>query len=83
VSKNQNHGNAFAQHYRPALHVRYNGRSFDITLAQLDVGPLSSDREVKHALAEYFNVPMTNFRYYVVDRHTTGNLTVRPEAVFC
>ena len=64
------------------LHIRFEGRSFDIPLGDLDVGSVSSDAEIKRALAHYLNVAETKFRNYVVDRHATGNLTVRPEAVF-
>ncbi|REJ68217.1 MAG: hypothetical protein DWQ31_08800 [Planctomycetota bacterium] len=64
------------------LHIRFDGRSFDIPLADLDVGHLSSNEEVKRALAGYLNVPEVKFRDYTVDRHERGNLTVRPEAVF-
>jgi hypothetical protein len=66
----------------PLLHIRFEGRSFDIPLSDLDVGAMSSDMDVKRALAGYLNVPEAKFRDYVVDRHETGNLTVRPEAVF-
>lgn len=64
------------------LHIRFEGRSFDVPLSDLDVGVASGDADVKRALAAYLNVPETKFRDYVVDRHETGNLTVRPEAVF-
>ena len=64
------------------LHVRFEGRSFDVPLADLDVGTASSDREVKQRLAGYLDVREATLRHYVIDRHETGNLTVRPEAVF-
>ena len=64
------------------LHIRFDGRSFDIPLSDLDVGALSSDVEIKRSLAGYLNVSEAKFRDYTVDRHDTGNLTVRPEAVF-
>ena len=66
----------------PVLHIRYDGRSFDIPLSDLDVGLMSSDAEVKRALSGYLNVQEVKFRDYTVDRHDTGNMTVRPEAVF-
>jgi len=69
-------------HPSSVLHIRFSGRSFDIPLADLDVGVLSTDADVKRALASYLDVPEAKFRDYVVDRHETGNLTVRPEAVF-
>jgi hypothetical protein len=67
---------------RAVLHVRFDGRSLDIPLSDLDVGPGSDDREIKRALARHLEVPEGKLRDYVVDRHQTGNLTVRPEAVF-
>lgn len=66
----------------PILHIRFDGRSFDIPLGDLDVGAVSSDAEVKRALAGYLDVVEAKLRSFVVDRHETGNLTVRPEAVF-
>lgn len=66
----------------PILHIRFDGRSFDIPLTDLDVGPVSNDVEVKRALAQYLDVSEAKLRSFVVDRHETGNLTVRPEAVF-
>jgi hypothetical protein len=64
------------------IHVRFEGRSQDIAFATLDVGDLSSDQDVRNALARYFDVPERKFVPYVVERHTNGNITVRPEAVF-
>jgi len=64
------------------LHVRFEGRSQDIRLAELDLGPQSGDAAVKQALARHLGVAEAQLRDYVVDRHDTGNLTVRPEAVF-
>jgi hypothetical protein len=64
------------------LHVRYAGRSFDVPLADLDVGAASPEREIKNRLAAYLDVREVVFRDYTVDRHETGNLTLRPEAVF-
>jgi hypothetical protein len=64
------------------VHVRFDGRSLDIPLNDLDVGPHSDDREIKRSLAARLEIPEGKLRDYVVDRHETGNLTVRPEAVF-
>jgi hypothetical protein len=64
------------------LHVRFEGQSRDVALAELDVGALSSDAAIKQALARHLGVAEAKLRDYVVDRHETGNLTVRPQAVF-
>ena len=66
----------------PVLHIRFEGRSFDIPFADLDIGPVSSDTDIKRALSLYLNVPESKFQHYVIDRPGTGNMTVRPEAVF-
>ena len=64
------------------VHIRFDGRSLDIPQADLDVGMASSDNEIKSALARYLETPEAKLRDYVIDRHDTGNMTVRPEAVF-
>jgi hypothetical protein len=64
------------------VHIRFEGRSIDVPQADLDVGLVSSDSDVKRALARYLETPESSLRDYVVDRHDTGNMTVRPEAVF-
>ncbi|HZY86475.1 MAG TPA: hypothetical protein VFE78_16695 [Gemmataceae bacterium] len=63
-------------------HVRFEGRSLDFPLAELGVGPLSPDREVKRAVARQLEVPEVRLHRYVIDRHESGNVTVRPQAVF-
>jgi hypothetical protein len=64
------------------VHVRFEGQSWDIAFRVLDVGEMSNDREVRGALARYFDVPARKFGPYVVERHANGNMTVRPEAIF-
>ena len=64
------------------VHIRFEGRSVDIPVADLDFGRGASDFEIKRAVASYFDVAAEKFKHYVVDRHDTGNLTIRPEAVF-
>ena len=64
------------------VHIRFDGRSLDIPQGDLDVGAASSDNEIKRALARHLEVPEAKLRDYVIDRHDTGNMTVRPEAVF-
>ena len=71
-----------AERQQKVVHIRFEGRSLDVPQADLDVGAASSDAEVKRALARYLEAPEVRLRDYVVDRHETGNMTVRPEAVF-
>lgn len=65
------------------LHIRYEGRSMDLSLDQLDIGDISTDGQVKEAVANFLNVPVTKFNAFAVDRNQeNGSLTLRPEAVF-
>jgi hypothetical protein len=64
------------------VHVRFEGRSQDIRMVVLDLGDLSTDQDVRQALAAYMDVPVRRFSVYVVERYANGNITVRPEAVF-
>ncbi len=66
----------------PMVHIRFEGRSYRIPANALDVGSLSTDNEIRQALARYLNVHVNKFAAYVVERHDNGNITVRPEAVF-
>jgi hypothetical protein len=69
-------------HERAVVHVRFDGHSHDVAIDDLDIGAGFDDASIKRALARYLEVPEEKLRDYVVDRHQTGNLTVRPEAVF-
>ncbi len=66
----------------PAVHIRFEGQSWDIPLSELDLGNLSDDAAVRATVANYLNIDVAKLRFYVVERHTNGNLTIRPEAVF-
>ena len=65
------------------VHVRFGGRSFDVSYTKLDeVHERSSDAEIKRAVARWLDVSESKLIGYVVDRHRNGNLTLRPQAVF-
>lgn len=66
----------------PRVHVRFEGYSYDVNAAEFNLGPESNDSEVRLALAMFFEVPLSRLAPYVIERHSNGNLTVRPEAVF-
>ena len=63
-------------------HVRFEGQSRDVSVADLGVTPQAGDAAVRQALARFLDVPAARLEGYVLDRHPTGNLTLRPEAVF-
>jgi hypothetical protein len=64
------------------VHVRFEGNSFDIPLMDLDLALGENDQSIKQSVANYLDISVDRLRHYLVDRHRTGNITIRPEAVF-
>jgi hypothetical protein len=64
------------------MHVRFDGHSRDVPLSELNIRAYAPDEAIKRALAGYLEVAEARLRDYVIDRHETGNLTIRPQAVF-
>jgi hypothetical protein len=63
-------------------HIRFDGRSFDIPLVELGLTDAAGEKEIRRAIARHLEVPEERLRDYILDRHETGNVTLRPEAVF-
>ena len=63
------------------LHIRYDGRSYDLPLDSLDLGELSTDADVRQAVGQHLDVPATKLANFEIDR-ADGNITLRPQAVF-
>ncbi len=64
------------------VHIRFEGRSYDIAEPQLGVTAGMNDTAIKERLARHFDVNCDRFQPYVVDRRPSGDLIVRPEAVY-
>lgn len=64
------------------LHIRFEGKSRDIPLSEIDIGVASTDEQVKNAVANFLDTEVSKLENYVVERHANGNFTIRPEAVF-
>lgn len=64
------------------VHVRFEGRSFDVAEAQLAVTTGMNDTAVKERLANYLDVSHERLNPYVIDRRPSGDLIIRPEAVY-
>lgn len=64
------------------VHVRFEGRSYDITERALGVTTGMNDHAIKERLAQHFDVNGDRFQFYVIDRRPSGDLIVRPEAVY-
>jgi len=64
------------------LHVRYNGRSFDVNERVLGLTVGMTDTEIKEIVARRLEVGLGRLEDYVVDRRPNGDVIVRPEAVY-
>lgn len=64
------------------VHVRFEGRSYDVSERQVGITAGMSDADVKERLAQHLDVNRDRFASYVCDRRPSGDLIVRPEAVY-
>jgi hypothetical protein len=64
------------------VHVRFEGRSFDIAEAKLGIAANASDTAVKERLSQHLDVAQDRLNEYVVDRRPSGDVVIRPEAVY-
>lgn len=64
------------------VHIRFEGRSYDIPETQLGVTAGMNDTAIKERLVQHFDVTRDRFQSYVVDRRPSGDLIIRPEAVY-
>ena len=61
--------------------MRIDGQSRDIELESLNLTLNSTDKEIREALANFLDKPVSFMERMYVDRSATA-VTVRPEAVF-
>ena len=64
------------------IHVRYEGRSFDVNEARVNAHAGLPDEKIKEQVARHLDVARQRFDNYVVDRTPNGDLVIRPEAVY-
>lgn len=64
------------------VHVRFEGRSLDVTERALELRDNMNATEIKERVARHLDVDTRRLRDYVVDRVPNGNVIVRPEAVY-
>ncbi len=64
------------------VHIRFEGRSFDIPEIQLGITPVMSDGLIKEQVARHLEVKSNQLSAYVIDRRPSGDLIIRPEAVY-
>jgi hypothetical protein len=63
------------------LHVRFDGRSEELTLDTLKLNSLATDVQIKEAVVTHFDLPAHYLDSYVVVR-TSQAIIVRPEAIY-
>lgn len=64
------------------LHLRFEGRSYDLSESQLNIKTEMKDAQIKEILTGYLGIRANRLENYVIDRPATGNLIIRPEAVY-
>lgn len=64
------------------VHVRFEGRSYDITENQLGVTPGMNETAIKNRVAQHLDVSTDRLQSYVIDRRPSGDWIIRPEAVY-
>ena len=64
------------------IHVRFEGRSIDFDEHKLGLRAGVSDGEIKQRIGERLDVAIARLSGYVVDRRPSGDVVVRPEAVY-
>ena len=64
------------------VHLRFDGRSMDVPEHRLGLRPHDRDDAVRDRVARFLEVDRRALRDYVVDRSPSGDVIVRPEAVY-
>lgn len=64
------------------VHIRFEGRSLDVTEAQLQIAADMNDLAVKERVSRLLDVHVNRLSGYIVDRRPSGDTIIRPEAVY-
>ncbi|BAY63136.1 MULTISPECIES: hypothetical protein [Calothrix] len=64
------------------VHIRFEGRSVDVTETQLGINAGMNDVAVKEQVARHLDVNRDRLETYIIDRRPSGDLIIRPEAVY-
>ena len=63
------------------LHLRFNGRSEELSLAALGLTSEATDEQIRAALAAHLDCSPAALTNHVIVRHQTA-IVVRPEAIY-
>ncbi|MBD3887645.1 hypothetical protein IFO70_39635 [Phormidium tenue FACHB-886] len=64
------------------VHIRFEGRSLDVAETQLGITAGMNDTAVRERVSRHLDVHTNRLVDYVVDRRPSGDLIIRPEAVY-
>ncbi len=64
------------------VHIRFEGRSLDLTEAQLGITANMNDQVVKEHVSRHLDIHANRLASYVIDRRPSGDFIIRPEAVY-
>jgi hypothetical protein len=64
------------------VHIRFEGRSLDVTETHLGITIGMSNVAVKERISHHLDINMNRLAEYVIDRRPSGDLIIRPEAVY-
>ena len=64
------------------IHIRFEGRSLDISERQLQITSGMKDTAIKNKVAQFLEVDRDRLQPYVIDHRPSGDIIVRPEAVY-
>jgi hypothetical protein len=64
------------------IHVRQDGRSLDLRAVQVNVTAQMPDVEIRQTVARHLDLALDAFEDLVVDRRPSGDIVLRPEAVY-
>jgi hypothetical protein len=64
-----------------AIHVRFDGRSEELTAAMLHLATQATDSQIRQAIVSHFDLPASYLDDHVIIR-TSNAIIVRPEAIY-
>jgi hypothetical protein len=64
-----------------AVHVRFDGRSEELTTGLLHLDHHATDPQIKQAIAQHFDLPSHYLDDHVIVR-TSNAIIVRPQAIY-
>jgi hypothetical protein len=70
-----------AQTLNQTIHIRFAGRSEELSTQTLNLSSGANDSEIKQAIIRHFDLPFSSLNDHVIVR-TNHAIIVRPEAIY-